>query len=366
MATETWVLNYQIKPGSQSYNFTGLNFVSNNSTFDRIYYQRNAVDDGNLSYYNASVETGVYSFYDYSDQWVNEAYRTITFNTAPTGDLLTWLQANGTKQASTPKVTVDLTSLSGYESLPAGTYALGVKAKAANYQDSDLSATVSFTKLAAPVATAANTTVTWDAVTNAESYDVYVDGELYENTMGGVTYNITTTVTNGTYSGDTTITNTATITITADSGYNLPDTVTVTGASYTWNKETGTLTLTNPTGAVTVSAVCETVAVGYNAVFDTKYLTVANTCFYSVDDGATWIDCKNTSGSGTTFTIKTEQIKLKCEGDGSNNGAYTAAKDSNNNNISALSLYAGYNATDTSVNYTLTGNITIECSTLYD
>lgn len=158
MATETWVLNYQIKPGSQSYNFTGLNFVSNNSTFDRIYYQRNAVDDGNLSYYNASVETSVYSFYDYSDQWVNEAYRTITFNTAPTDDLLTWLQANGTKQVS--KINIDLTTLSGYESLPAGTYALAVKAKAANYQDSDLSSTVSFTKLAAPVATAADTTVT--------------------------------------------------------------------------------------------------------------------------------------------------------------------------------------------------------------
>lgn len=154
------------------------------------------------------------------------------------------------------KVNIDLTSLSGYESLAAGTYALAVKSKAANYQDSDLSQTVSFTKLAAPVATAADTTVTWDAITNADSYDVYVDGELYENTTGAVTYDITTTVTNGTYSGDTTITDTATITITADSGYNLPDTVTVTGASQTWNKETGTLTLTNPTGAVTVSALC--------------------------------------------------------------------------------------------------------------
>lgn len=88
-------------------------------------------------------------------------------------------------EESTPKVTVDLTSLSGYESLAAGTYQLGVKAKASGYQDSDLSQTVSFTKLAAPVATAADTTVTWDAVTNAESYDVYVDGELYENTDGG-------------------------------------------------------------------------------------------------------------------------------------------------------------------------------------
>lgn len=30
--------------------------------------------------------------------WGKDAYRTITFLTSPTGDLLTWLQANGTKQ----------------------------------------------------------------------------------------------------------------------------------------------------------------------------------------------------------------------------------------------------------------------------
>lgn len=84
-------------------------------------------------------------------------------------------------------VDIDLTTLSGYDNLAAGTHNIAVKAKAANYQDSDLSATVSFTKLAAPTITASDTTVTWDAITNAESYDVYVDGELYENTTGGVT-----------------------------------------------------------------------------------------------------------------------------------------------------------------------------------
>ena len=72
-------------------------------------------------------------------------------------------------------------------------------------------------------------------------------------------YAITATVTNGTATGANVIHTgeTVALTIAADSGYNLPDAVTVTGASQTWNKETGTLTLTNPTGAVTVSAVCE-------------------------------------------------------------------------------------------------------------
>ena len=30
--------------------------------------------------------------------WANQAYRTITFDEEPTGDLLTWLQANATPQ----------------------------------------------------------------------------------------------------------------------------------------------------------------------------------------------------------------------------------------------------------------------------
>lgn len=73
-------------------------------------------------------------------------------------------------------------------------------------------------------------------------------------------YAITATVTNGTATGANVIHTgeTVALTIAANEGYNLPDTVTVTGASQTWNKETGTLTLSNPTGAVTVSAVCET------------------------------------------------------------------------------------------------------------
>lgn len=71
-------------------------------------------------------------------------------------------------------------------------------------------------------------------------------------------YSITATVTNGTATGANVIHTgeTVALTITANDGYNLPDTVTVTGATQSWNKETGTLTLSNPTGAVTVAAVC--------------------------------------------------------------------------------------------------------------
>lgn len=188
MATETWVLNDSLSGIGGAGKIYNCSFVSNGTNYSSIRVDSDKNYEDELRYDSTVV-------YYYS--WNNEAYRTITFSTPPTGDLLAWLQANGTKQVSTPKVTVDLTSLSGYESLPAGTYQLGVKAKASGYQDSDLSQTASFTKLAAPVATAADTTVNWEAVTNAESYDVYVDGELYENTTGGVTEYTATVKING-------------------------------------------------------------------------------------------------------------------------------------------------------------------------
>lgn len=44
------------------------------------------------------------------------------------------------------KISIDLTALSGYDALAAGTYNIAVKAKADGYLDSDLSETVEHTK----------------------------------------------------------------------------------------------------------------------------------------------------------------------------------------------------------------------------
>ena len=47
-----------------------------------------------------TIETTAVRYAIYSDAggWENDAYRTITFDEEPTGDLLTWLEANGTRQ----------------------------------------------------------------------------------------------------------------------------------------------------------------------------------------------------------------------------------------------------------------------------
>ena len=51
----------------------------------------------------------------YSGSWVDETYRTIIFNTAPTGDLLTWLQANGTKNEVRTKHTLAIVDQYTYD-----------------------------------------------------------------------------------------------------------------------------------------------------------------------------------------------------------------------------------------------------------
>ena len=91
---ETWVLNSTISiPSKQFY----INFTSNGQSFQRIV----RISAG-LAYSDLSTDTVVYDLI-----WRNEAYRTVVFDTAPSGDLLTWLQANGTKQVepepTTPK-----------------------------------------------------------------------------------------------------------------------------------------------------------------------------------------------------------------------------------------------------------------------
>lgn len=68
-----------------------IDFVSDNTSFDLI----NVLHLEEIYY--GGPTTGVFIVYG-SGEWVDQAYRTITFIEPPTGDLLTWLQANGTKQ----------------------------------------------------------------------------------------------------------------------------------------------------------------------------------------------------------------------------------------------------------------------------
>ena len=97
---ETWVLNEEphFSPLVNTTEFE-VPFSINSVTYSVLRFESELVpmhtDAVNISVSSASiVQTSIY----YSGSWVNEAYRTITFERAPTGDLRTWLQANGKKQ----------------------------------------------------------------------------------------------------------------------------------------------------------------------------------------------------------------------------------------------------------------------------
>ena len=97
---------------------------------------------------------------------------------------------------------------------------------------------------------------------NAQSIKAFCYGAGYDREISyapvaPTVYSITNKLTNCTASGVSTIVEegTASITISANSGYELPDAITVSGASYVWNKSTGTVTLSNPTSNVTVTVV---------------------------------------------------------------------------------------------------------------
>ena len=174
-----------------------------------------------------------------------------------------------------------------------GTYNISVIATGTGYTDSDssnvveynyasYSITTNLTNVTAnasnptTVSTVASSTLTFTAstgynlpdnvtVTGAEFTWTKSSGTLVLSnptgnvsvTVAGVVISrtITATLTNVTAASGNATTiatgETKVLTYTANSGYNLPDTVSVTGATGVWNKANGTLTLSNPTGNVT-------------------------------------------------------------------------------------------------------------------
>ena len=73
-----------------------------------------------------------------------------------------------------------------------------------------------------------------------------------------IIWDITSSITNGSASGDTTIATggTASVTLSAAAGYYLNYEILVTGASYTYNSTTGVVSLSSPTGNVAIYSAC--------------------------------------------------------------------------------------------------------------
>lgn len=114
--------------------------------------------------------------------------------------------------------------------------------------------------LFAKLAEAQNITTETLTVTENGTVDAPA-GKAYTKVIVNVPnhWSVTTSLTNLTAEGDDLIYEggTATVTLTAEEGYTLPTTITVSGASYTWDDQTGEVALDTPTGAVTITAAGE-------------------------------------------------------------------------------------------------------------
>lgn len=91
VTSETWMLNTQPTFGAKSWSYD-INFTSNGNSYSKFnYYFLNPLET-----YLRYDTTNVFDINGAS--WIDENYRIVTFETAPTGDLLTWLEANGIKR----------------------------------------------------------------------------------------------------------------------------------------------------------------------------------------------------------------------------------------------------------------------------
>lgn len=325
MATETWILNETIDisigkdlPGTFGKNFKlnvgnftcgGSSYIcfafdwagNNSSTGGEAFGVSNSANDNSY--------TEIYTAPDVGTGWKGQAYRTIVFETAPSGDLLTWLQANGTKQGSATRISVDLATAfpDKWAALDPGEHTIQIRAKnPGNYLDSDLSTAITFTKVvnwtinitatnctadaSNPTVVPSNTTaenpvvLKFNKVTGYKlptslildgiADDGYVWSVSSDGAVGTITivspsgnitgtvagtvetYNITVNATHASKaSGPSTINygGSATLTFTYEDGYFAPTDVTVVGATKAWTAGTSTLTLTKCTGPVTVT-----------------------------------------------------------------------------------------------------------------
>lgn len=162
MATETWVLNDEINEytGATTGEFArGLNYLA--AEFETNEYNvKSLIFDSRGSYTSTggwgigiqsnavpTSASATHWMYENGGGWTSTAFKTWVFSTAPTGDLLTWLTANGTKKV-TPRLSVDVSTLAGWANLSAGAHSITIVAKAAGYKDSAPSAAVEVTKAA--------------------------------------------------------------------------------------------------------------------------------------------------------------------------------------------------------------------------
>lgn len=162
----TWVFNDIVNLEDADYI---VNFSSNGINFTELYVELTALETlwGGIIYKSDSANREAYGLINKQVQWADKAYKTITITSKlseVTGGetLLTWLQANATKQSSISFKHFFCNSPIGSGTIRFRPYTVA--------EPLPQLATVSNVSVE-------GTTVTFDEVENATSYEVLADGE---------------------------------------------------------------------------------------------------------------------------------------------------------------------------------------------
>lgn len=207
------------------------NFKSNGTQYTYL-----AMGNNIITYANSGGEDIVYN-----NGWTNEEYRTLCFEEVPQGELLTMLNSNAIRQNGELYFTEN------------GETTLATQGK---YLDGNLKVIVNVKQLDTSDATATSSDIRYTK--SAYVNGVKVEGSIqdYANETANL-FSITANLTNVSAIIPEYIEESETlmITITADSGYALPDSISVTGCTYTYNKDTGEISLSGASSDVVISVV---------------------------------------------------------------------------------------------------------------
>lgn len=205
-------------------------------------------------------------------------------------------------------------------------------------------------------------------------YGAGYDREISYAPVVPTVYNIASDLTNCTASGADTIVEegTATITISANNGYELPDTITVSGASYTWDKSTGTVVLSNPTSNVTVTVVAVATKPKYTNQIPMS-INADGSQFVGTngEDGYKTGYRLNSSGTETTTTSTTNAVtgyipctptsvirfKNMTMNYNTSNGAYVAFYDASFTKLTSQKIQNGIQTGNRGLTFDASGNL---------
>lgn len=177
MPTETWIINESFAAGTANHDVT-ISYTSNGQKFGQISFGKYASTTSYAILYSYKGSDGIWHQVMplSSGAWTVNGYRTLVFDEPVTDtNLLDWLQTRAVKQSNY-----------SFKHYYKNNVLLGTSTyKFRLYSQSEPVVTP---QLAAPTnVSVSGTTVSWNEVENATSYDIYADGTLIGNTDGGVT-----------------------------------------------------------------------------------------------------------------------------------------------------------------------------------